>query len=367
MGKGVGIVLDNIIFYLQRSGGGSVYWSEIIKRVDKSVHNITYLEPKGEHNNIFYGSLRQTLTHPLLRESFGARALSFLSSLHRAPDPFIFHSSYYRVASDSRAINIVTIHDFMPEKFFRGLKRFVHSWRKRKAIKKADGIICVSSNTKDDLLSYYPEVSAKCMITIPLGISSDYFVIADPEASKLQVPSKSYILFVGRRSHYKNFDFVISVVKTLKEYKLMVAGEEWTKTELSVIADLNDRVELVTNPSNAAMNELYNRAFCLLYPSSYEGFGIPVVEAMAAGCPVVALNASSIPEVSGGAALLLDHLDVTSFASAIRKLEDHGVRNELIQQGLINASRYSWDRSVDQLMEFYMSVYNSVENRVSNS
>lgn len=327
-----------------------------MKRLDGDWCDTTYLEPKGDHNNIFYKELRTKLRHPIVRESMTARVLSFLSSRHSFPEPFIFHSSYYRTSKATKAINIVTIHDFMPELFFTGLKRFYHSWRKSKAIQRADGIVCVSSNTRADLLRFYPKVATKRMITIPLGISSDYFTIAGSEVLH-ESKRPPYMLFVGRRSHYKNFDFALDVLRQLEHYQLIVAGEEWTPSEKNAIAPLKERISLVPNPTNEQMNILYNEAFCLLYPSSYEGFGIPVIEAMSASCPVVALNASSIPEVSNGAALVLDELTVHLFTKAIQSLESMDLRSEIIRKGLANAARFNWDRSVKQHSEFYQSVF----------
>ena len=323
--------------------------------------DVLFLEPKGNCDNIFYKQLKRNLRHSFAKESLSPKLLSLVASRHREDIPFLFHSSYYRIARSSKAINIVTIHDFMPEMFFGGIKRFYHSWRKKKAIRKADGIICVSDNTRVDLLRYYPEVRKKHIVIIPLGVSKDYFPIGRQENHS--DGENPFILFVGRRSYYKNFEFALKVVAGLTKYEFVVAGEPWTEAEQKLLAPLGNRVRLIANPDNEELNKLYNLAFCLFYPSSYEGFGIPVLEAMSAGCPVVALNSSSIPEVANGAALLQNDLDAELFCNAIVSLENELSRNEIVLKGFDNTKRFDWDSQIDKLYAFYEMISSEFASR----
>lgn len=349
------LVLDNIIFFLQKSGGGSVYWSENIKRIDEMPFDIQYCEPKSEFTNIFYTGIRESLKHKRVIENHGAKILSFLPFRKKNESKYIFHSSYYRISSESNAINIVTIHDFMPELFFSGIKKLIHSHRKKIAISKADAIVCVSENTRADLLRFYPWVRSKPITTIHLGIAND-FVRLTPKPSEYNRFGK-FILFVGRRSHYKNFSFAVSVLERLPDYYLVVVGEKFSAEESKFLKLIVNRVTLVPNPNNDTLNLLYNSAFCLLYPSAYEGFGIPVIEAMRCGCPVVAYKASSIPEIAGNAGCLVDTLDIDAFANTIISLENQKYRESLIQEGIKNSLRFNWDNSSASLVSFYRNIW----------
>jgi mannosyltransferase len=261
-------------------------------------------------------------------------------------DKFIFHSSYYRLNSCNNALNVVTIHDFIHEFYYSGIRRFLNTFLKKKAIKSADAIITVSNNTKKDLLNLYPEINSDKIRVIYNGVSDDFFLIdKDKEYS-------NYFLFVGSREFYKNFDFIVEELSNLSDMDLYIVGSKLsTKEILFLNKKLLGRWRLFTNISNVELNLLYNNAFALLYLSSYEGFGIPLLEAMRCGCPFIALNKSSIPEVAGTAGVLINSLESHLFLNAVNEVKEN--RNAIVELGLCQSLNFSWEKCFTQTIELY--------------
>ncbi|WP_220797582.1 glycosyltransferase family 4 protein, partial [Paraclostridium bifermentans] len=273
----------------------------------------------------------------------------------------IFHSSYYRIANQRNVINIVTVHDFTYEYFISGLAKKIHVLQKKNAIKKSDGIICVSENTKEDLIKFYPYIDENKIKVIYNGVSDDFYNIEDSEnKNNNRYSQQKFIMFVGDRSGYKNFDVAIKVVENMENYKLMIiGGKELSQYEIRLLKNsIGDRYEHLKGISNEELNILYNSAFCLLYPSSYEGFGIPVIEAMKSGCPVVAMKCSSIPEVAGNAGVLVENKNYDEFIEAVKKLENQPFRGNIIKAGFKQAQKFSWEKTYKDTVEFYKEIYN---------
>jgi len=119
-----------------------------------------------------------------------------------------------------------------------------------------------------------------------------------------------------------------------------------------------DRYKYIGSVQNKQLNQLYNGAFCLFYPSEYEGFGIPVLESQKAGCPVIAFNGSSIKEIAGKTALLFNEHSIDEINSCISTLFDNSTRNSIILEGIKNANKYSWDITFTQLTLLYTNAFN---------
>lgn len=137
---------------------------------------------------------------------------------------------------------------------------------------------------------------------------------------------------------------------------VIVDGSTLTPTEEYNLKKLPNRYYHLSEPDNKLLNLLYNNAYCLLYPSSYEGFGIPLVEAMKSGCPVVTTNAASIPEVVGDARIVDPH-DMRDVLEKIDSLEDVPFRNEVIAAGYAQARKFSWGKCFDETVGFYEQVF----------
>jgi mannosyltransferase len=354
------IIFDNIIYSLQHTGGGSVYWSELIQRFCLTNENISFVEQDKKKINIFRNNLN--IKKNIIIENrlpiFIIRILPLTISIK---DKSIFHSSYYRYSNSKKAINVLTLHDFTAEYFMKGIRRNVNYIQKKQAIKKANGIICISKNTKNDLLMFHPWVNENKIRIVHNGVSNDFFPLDKTNTDVLPVnlSQRPYILYVGHRTkQYKNFDIAIKTLHKLPdEFILAVAGEPFTQEEEKLIQteNLKNRIILIERPSVKILNILYNYAYCFLYPSSYEGFGIPVIEAMKTGCPVVAVKKSSIPDVAGDAAILAEDVSPEILAQSIIRINIQ--RNELIKKGIEQAKKYSWDKCFNEVYNFYRELY----------
>lgn len=327
------IYLDGIIYSLQKYGGISVYFNELLKTLESE--RIDYRLQTWDNKLQDPYSNKFEFTIP-------SRTLERYKKVTSEMSEFdIFHSSYYRTPSEKKIKNIVTVHDFVYEKFNKGPKKFIHSLQKFSAIKSADRIICISQATKRDLLDFLPNTDESIIEVIYNGVSDNYYPISN--RAKNQRP---FILFVGSRAGYKNFNTAALTLKHLKDFDLIcVGGGTLSNKERETLPkEIQNRIHHEGFLSEEKINLLYNNAVCLIHPSSYEGFGIPVIEAMKAGCPVVAYNCPAVAEISNSSALLIDTQDPAEFAESIKKIhQTNNHREDLIKKGLKNSKKFSWE------------------------
>ncbi len=358
------IIFDNIIFSLQKAGGISVVWTELLKRVIKDPDvDARFIEVPND--NIFRKSLE--ISENLILENppnFFPLILSRYLNLN-IKEAGIFHSSYYRTVSNPNVINITTVHDFTYEYFRGGIPKLIHSKQKGNAIQNSKKIICISESTKNDLLKFYPNCPDSKISVIYNGVNEEYTQLKNQKQSLLHelisFDSHGYILYVGDRiTPYKNFGLAIESALNLKLPLVLAGGGNYSKNEKQFLDSKlgpNNHI-LVAGISNYQLNILYNHAICLVYPSLYEGFGIPVIEAQKAGCPVICANSSSLPEVAGKGAYLINDITSEKIIERITHLKNRSEeREKLIVEGFMNAERFSWDKCYQQTKEVYKEAY----------
>ncbi len=355
------ICLDNIIFELQRAGGISTYWYELVKRFLQCEEQVFFVKGGRWSHNILGKKLKVRKKNVLWEPHIPLILRRYLSVKCSLPPSSIFHSSYYRTPEQLHVTTVVTVHDFVYEYYRSGLPRLVHSIQKGTAIKKANGIICVSWSTQNDLVKLYPGIDNKKIRVIYNGISEDFYPLRDisHDSKGLGNSDKKIILYIGSRMKYKNFDLAVEVVARLQHFEFVIVGGGPLRNGERRFLEkkLKGRFRHVGFISSSELNKLYNSAFCLLYPSTYEGFGIPIGEAMKSGCPVVTTKSSSIPEVCGDAGIMVESLEPEAFASAILKLENLDYREFLIKKGFKQARKFSWDRCFQETLSFYKEFF----------
>ena len=167
-----------------------------------------------------------------------------------------------------------------------------------------------------------------------------------------------WILFVGRRNGYKRFDLVVEAVSKIKNLTLSIVGEELSANELKILDDsLQGRWKAFNNIDSSKLRELYESSFAFIFPSDYEGFGLPLIESMACGCPVISSSLSSLPEIGGGAALYAKTQNSESYFNQLLSLKNsEELRVDMIKLGLIRAKSFTWSKTVLKTINVYKSI-----------
>jgi len=357
--------------FFQKYGGVSKYFLRIADGLARKGHDVEIFAPLFVTEGLRYLSHARLEGKQLEPESKWSRSLLRTASILRGRSkiagyrPDIFHPTYYSLldAVPSRATTVVTVYDFVHEKI--GGRSFAETnltrFRKKATIHRADLILAISENTRTDLLNLYPRIDPATVVVTHLGVEAD--LSAPPNESL--VHDKRTLLWVGPRGRYKNFRVVIAALKMLprtilEDIDLVVfGGETLSDSEIAKLVDSGLQRKNVSQVfgDDSKLREHYRKARMFLYTSKYEGFGLPILEAMAAGCPVICSSVSSMPEVAGDAALLVDPDSPEHVAAAIEQLlGDDETYRRLQRLGLIRAALFSWDACIDKTESAYLSV-----------
>jgi glycosyltransferase involved in cell wall biosynthesis len=285
----------------------------------------------------------------------------------------LFHAPHYVLPALTPARTIVTIHDCIHLMFPQYLpNRLGHAYARASlwtAAHKSDRILTVSEASKRDILRFF-NVPPEKIVVIYNAIDERFAKEPDEEhlvrtRERYQL-NDQFVLYAGNIKPHKNLERLIEAFhrvrgRGLDHLKLLIIGDEISKLQTLRRAVhrhmLHDHVRFLGFVPFETLAVLYRLASVFVFPSLYEGFGLPPLEAMASGTPVVTSNLSSLPEVVGDAAVLVDPYDSEAIADGMmRALTDDELREDLRRRGLERAQRYSWERSVRQIREIYHEV-----------
>jgi len=228
---------------------------------------------------------------------------------------------------------------------------------KKKTFSRVDHIISISENTKRDLLKFFDIEESKISV-VPLGID---FSLFQNVVRNLDVSNKPYLLYVGSREVHKNFNGFVKAVASssllMADFDVIVIGERFNAAEKNFISSLGfafDQVKQISRVTDLQLAQFYSNASVFVFPSLYEGFGIPPLEAMAAGCPVVSSNTSSMPEVIRNAGVYFNPHDIEEICNAIEKVVfSEDLKNQLVTLGYENIKNFSSSKCASKTLEVY--------------
>ncbi|WP_026763371.1 glycosyltransferase family 4 protein [Sediminibacterium salmoneum] len=362
---------DYQIFCEQPYGGISRYFFELIQRLQQKPGMHIQLDILSA-DNIFLEQLRgKTAWNEVQfkgKKDLNRLLSNVYDSFASRMQPFdIFHPTYYNKSSLSRTAGrpmVITIHDMIDERFHSDKKEFEPILSVRaKHIQQASKIIAVSQNTRKDLIELCG-VPAEKIETIYHGNSFEKNI---ERRSLTRLIEPDYILYTGKRYAYKNFRrFAESIAPVLKEnptlYLVCAGGGPFKASETNLFNLLGIQGQVVYQPipTDEELASLYNHAIALVYPSLYEGFGLPIIEAFACSCPVITSGGSSTGEIAGDAAILIDPNNTNDITEKIREVMNNStLQTELIQKGHARAAQFNWDKTAQQTLELYQSLVQS--------
>ena len=355
----VSVEFDEQIFQAQRRGGISRAFAELIRelraRPELGVEVSTPFRWVVNEHLVESGSSR------FRRSPSSGLVRGGLNLVDRvvAKRPAVVHHTYYDESflKAGEPPSVTTVHDMIPELFPDDFAAGNPHLAKRAFVDAADAVICVSETTRRDLLQVYGDVRAD-VVVVPHGVGDEFRF---PRPAHAVLPSR-YVLFVGQRGTYKDWRVLIDAwgqVAALEDCALVcLGGGAFTAQEQALLRDAGLATRAVQlAAADSDLPGVYAAAELLVFPSRYEGFGLPILEAFAARCPVVAADTACFREVADDAAVFFEVGDASALASRVSALlGDSALRSSHVEAGAMRASAFTWARTAERTAEVYRSV-----------
>ena len=350
------IIYDHQIFSSQNLGGPSRYFVELIKELIILKNYPTIIAPINQNIYLKEISLKfkKEFFFKFEKKSHLSQLLNDLITKYyfKKIKHDLYHLTYYNNCFSTNKPKIITVYDLIHEKFISEFN--LKTFPKKKIFKNIDHFICISENTKKDLINYYDIDEKK--ITVTYLANS----LKSKEIKKFK-SIKPFFLYVGSRKRYKNFELLLKSYslnkKIINNFDIVCfGGGKFVKEEIENIKNLSINLNSIHHieGSDEILSSLYSSAEALIYPSKYEGFGLPILEAMSFGCPVISSNASSLPEVYGDAALTFSPASSENLIHCIEKItNDSELRKTLIKKGYNREKIFTWKKCANETNELY--------------
>jgi len=366
------ILLDPQIF-IQKYGGISRYYAELWRIIQNDVASAEVSCPMIFSDNLhiseydlqphfFPSSIEKIISNNnLLKKGVhGVNGLLTLKSIYNNNfDVFIPTYYYPYFLKYIKKPFVLTVYDMIFEIYPNYFKADAKIEHKKILMEKASKIIAISENTKQDILRIYPHIEESKIEVVHLSHSIDLSIKKNDIEN---LPSR-YLLFIGNRNLYKNFNIVLEAVKDLikKDNSLYIicgGGGKFNEHEKYIINKLGLAQNVIQiDFKDNQLSSLYRNAISFIFPSEYEGFGIPVLESMASGCPVILTNRSSFPEVAGDAGIYFENNNSVDLQTQIIKvMGDQIYRESMIKKSLIRAQQFTWNKTIEHCLRVYQSV-----------
>ncbi len=359
------ILVDGVTFQMQYKRPAGIYrvWETLLKELANSPlgKQIILLDRASTAPSI--PGLQRRVIDPYDYLHFESDSL-YLQTICEEEGADLFISTYYTYPENTNSV--IMLYDMIPE--IKGLDLSEPEWRaKAKAIENACAYFSISQSTINDFRKLFPQYADRKLYLTTIAVSDQFRLHNEDEINRFRRKhglQKPYFLLVGRRLLYKNailFFRAFSLLGNKNEFEIVCTGEKGELEKMFKPYTRGVKCHILQLEDDE-LSVAYSGATALVYPSQYEGFGLPILEAQRSGCPVITCRNSSIPEVAAESVYFTDEVDVAQMRDALEIIQKPEVRSEILAKGLENIKRFSWSQTGQALISALEDIQQHIEN-----